>query len=86
MTRDADLRLCERECLSCRYSDAKRNQIDSSNHLCDRVLHLHPRIHLEKVEFPVGISQELEGGYPLVAHRLSTSYHLGTKLITYFFR
>ena len=37
------------------------HQVHIGYHLCDRVLHLDPRVHFDEVQAPVLIHQELDG-------------------------
>ena len=46
--------------------DLLAHQIDVRHRLGDRVLHLNARVHLEEIEAPVGVEQELDGPRALV--------------------
>src|SRR5262249_21479219 len=46
-------------------------EIDSPNLFGDRVLHLEPRVHLEKIESAVRREKKLDGTAGVVAHGLS---------------
>ena len=37
------------------------HQINIGDHLCDRMLHLNARIHLDEIKVPILIHQELDG-------------------------
>ena len=45
------------------------DDVDTRDHLRDRMLHLEPRIHLEKVEISAPIDKELARSHALVTHR-----------------
>ena len=52
--------LCFTEPFAGGNADLLLHDVDASDHLGDRVLHLQPRIHFHEVEAPAGIHQELE--------------------------
>jgi len=55
-----DLVLREPERLTSRDAELQRDDVEAGDHLGDRVLDLQARVHLEEVEVPDGIDQELD--------------------------
>ncbi len=52
--------LSEGELLPRGHAKLQLHQVQAGDHLGDRVLHLQPGVHLQKVEVPVGVHQELD--------------------------
>ena len=66
---EAHVLLAEAEGVSLGDQDLLAHQIDARHRLGDRVLHLNARVHLEEIEAPVGVEQELDGPRALVSDR-----------------
>ena len=68
MSAEAHVLLAEAEGVPLGDQDLLAHQIDARHRLGDRVLHLNARVHLEEIEAPVGVEQELDGpraSYPM---------------------
>ena len=63
MTAQDDLALRERQLLARRHHDLGAHDVDARHHFGHRVLHLHPRVHLDEVELAI-LVQELERPAP----------------------
>ena len=69
MSAEAHVLLAEAEGVPLGDQDLLAHQIDARHRLGDRVLHLNARVHLEEIEAPVGVEQELDGPRALVPDR-----------------
>jgi hypothetical protein len=59
----------EREPLALRETELPLHQVHARHGFRDRVLHLQPRVHLQKVELSVGVEEKLDGAGIGVPHR-----------------
>ena len=58
------------------HSDHLVDQVHPCDALGDGVLHLQPRVHLQEVEVPLGVTQELHGASTVVANGLGQLHRL----------
>ncbi len=66
MTVDVDFILPERQFLSCGDAQLPFHEIETGDHLGDRMLDLKPRVHFQEVE-TIGIGDEFHRAGPFVA-------------------
>jgi hypothetical protein len=69
VARDAQVLLPEGERLARRDADHLLHDVDAGDRLGDRVLDLDPRVHLEEVEVPLRVHEELDRAGAAVADR-----------------
>ena len=64
------IRLPERQRLTCCHSQLELDQVDAGDKLGDGMLHLQTRVHLQEIEVAGRVDQELQGACVRVPHCL----------------